>query len=197
MGQHHLHRRISFRGHGLKLLHSALRFNLVWFLHSDSPFLGKRKLLLAYQGCERRVATFYDLPGIPDLPNSSPFSDQLRSNLRLISIELARSTEAHATLFGRIAPSLGPLANQIPLELGNAGENGHNHLAGVSCRVGPRCRLKWPPLSRPFFDRNKLRIGGSDLRSGAAEAAPPIPALESALRPHSCVALSSAQVPLL
>ncbi|MGA2574879.1 MAG: hypothetical protein ABSH24_02540, partial [Bryobacteraceae bacterium] len=40
-------------------------FNLVWFLHSDSPFLGKRKLLLAYQGCERRVATFYDLPGIP------------------------------------------------------------------------------------------------------------------------------------
>jgi hypothetical protein len=38
---------------------------LVWFLHSDSPFLGKRKLLLAYQGCERGVATFYDLPGIP------------------------------------------------------------------------------------------------------------------------------------
>src|ERR1035441_9244367 len=65
MGQHHLHRRISFRGHGLKLLHSALRFNLVWFLHSDSPFLGKRKLLLAYQGCEREVATFYDLRGIP------------------------------------------------------------------------------------------------------------------------------------
>src|ERR1022692_3373878 len=64
-GQHHLYRRISFRGHGLPLLHSALRFNLVWFLHSDSPFLGKRKLLLAYQGCERRVATFYDLPGIP------------------------------------------------------------------------------------------------------------------------------------
>src|ERR1022692_4309531 len=65
MGQHHLHRRISFHGHGLKLLHSALRFNLVWFLHSDSLLLGKRKLLLAYQGCERGVATFYDLPGIP------------------------------------------------------------------------------------------------------------------------------------
>src|ERR1019366_436322 len=63
--QHHLHRRISPRGHGLKLLHSPLRFNLVWFLHNDSPFLGKRKLLLAYQGCERGVATFYDLPGIP------------------------------------------------------------------------------------------------------------------------------------
>ena len=34
---------------------------------NDSPFLGKRKLLLAYQGCERGVATFYDLPGIPAL----------------------------------------------------------------------------------------------------------------------------------
>ena len=34
-------------------------------------------------------------------------------------------------------------------------------------------------------------------RSGAAEAAPAIPALESALGSHSCGALSSAQVPLL
>jgi hypothetical protein len=44
---------------------------LVWFLHSDSPFLGKRKLLLVYQGCERRVATFYDLPGIPHLKRTN------------------------------------------------------------------------------------------------------------------------------
>jgi hypothetical protein len=56
---------------------------------------------------------------------------------------------------------------------------------------------KWTPLSRPFFGRNKLWSGGSDLRSGAAEAAPAIPALESALGPHSCGALSSAQVPPL
>jgi hypothetical protein len=38
---------------------------LVWFLHSDSPFSRQKKLLLAYQGLERGVATFYDLPGIP------------------------------------------------------------------------------------------------------------------------------------
>jgi hypothetical protein len=38
--------------------HVALQSGMV-------SFLGKRKLLLAYQGCERRVATFYDLPGIP------------------------------------------------------------------------------------------------------------------------------------
>jgi len=42
-----------------------VRFNLIWFLHGDSPFSWLRKLLSAYQGCERRVATFYDLPGIP------------------------------------------------------------------------------------------------------------------------------------
>src|ERR1019366_3803669 len=66
-------------------------------------------------------------------------------------------------------------------------------ITGIPCEG----ELKWPPLSRPFLDRNKLRIGGSDLRSGAAEAALAIPALESALRSHSCVALSSAQVPLL
>jgi len=65
-GQHHLHRRIAIASHGLQLLHRALRVNLIWFLHSDSPFLGKRKLLLAYQGWERGVATFYDLPGIPN-----------------------------------------------------------------------------------------------------------------------------------
>src|ERR1017187_4434386 len=48
-GQHHLHRRISIRGHCLELLHSSLRLNLVWFLHSDSPFSRQKKLLSAYQ----------------------------------------------------------------------------------------------------------------------------------------------------
>jgi hypothetical protein len=48
--QHHLYGRISIGGHFRELLHRSLRFNLVWFLHSDSPpFLGKRKLLSPYQ----------------------------------------------------------------------------------------------------------------------------------------------------
>src|ERR1022692_3559895 len=42
--------------------------------------------------------------------------------------------------------------------------------------------VKWPPLSRPFFDRNKLRIGGADLKFGAGAAAPPLPAAWCALR---------------
>src|ERR1017187_4509070 len=61
-GQDHLHRRISIRGHCLELLHCSLRFNLIWFLHSDSPFLGKRKLLSAYQKAssgESLLSTIY------------------------------------------------------------------------------------------------------------------------------------------
>jgi hypothetical protein len=46
-GQHHLHRRISTRGHFFELSDSPLRFNLVWFLHSGSPFLAKENLLSA------------------------------------------------------------------------------------------------------------------------------------------------------
>src|ERR1700676_4676134 len=45
--QHHLHRRISIRGHFLELSHSSLRFNLIWFLHSDSPFSRERKFALS------------------------------------------------------------------------------------------------------------------------------------------------------
>jgi hypothetical protein len=39
----------------------------IWygFFIATPPFPGKRKLLLAHQGFERGVATFYDLPGIP------------------------------------------------------------------------------------------------------------------------------------
>ena len=37
------------------------------------------------------------------------------------------------------------------------------------------------PIVKPFWDTKSLWIGGSDLRSGAAEAVPAIPELESAL----------------
>jgi hypothetical protein len=70
-----------------------LRFNLVWFLHSDSPFLGKRKLLLAYQGCERRVATFYDLPGIPgEIRDTRQL--ELSSDLKTLTIAVRLTGES-------------------------------------------------------------------------------------------------------
>src|ERR1035437_9594409 len=40
--------------------------------------------------------------------------------------------------------------------------------------LGP-LRVKWPPLSRPFFDRNKLRIGGAELHTRGGRAPPPPP----------------------
>src|ERR1035441_8782433 len=49
------------------MLHCSLRFNLVWFLHSDSPFSRQKKIALSLsKGIERGVATFYDLPDIPE-----------------------------------------------------------------------------------------------------------------------------------
>jgi len=54
-------------------------------------------------------------------------------------------------------------------------------------------QTKVSPLSRPFFARNQLSTGGSDFLWGD-RSRPAIPALESALGSHLCVALSSAQV---
>src|SRR4051795_10290243 len=45
--QHHLHCRISIRDHFLEPLHGALRFNLIRFLHGDSPFFLLRKIALS------------------------------------------------------------------------------------------------------------------------------------------------------
>jgi hypothetical protein len=85
----------------------------------------------------------------------------------------------------------------IPVSVGIAPSKTLCKVANKLAKKGPGVTRKWPPLSRPFFGRNKLWIGGSDLRSRAAEAAPAIPALEPALGSHSCGALSPAQVPLL
>ena len=66
--------------------------------------------------------------------------------------------------------------------------------------VSIRTAVKWTPLSRPFFARNKLMPDGVlGLSFGGGDGSPPpaIPALESALGSHPCGALSSVQVPPL
>src|SRR5271168_2262780 len=64
--QHQLDRRISIRSHLFQPLHGSQRFDLIRFLHSDSPFFRQRKIALSLsKGQSLRVATFYDLPGIP------------------------------------------------------------------------------------------------------------------------------------
>src|SRR5262249_11037727 len=64
-----LHRRVPIGGHYLELLHSSLRFHLVWFLHSDSPFSRQKEIALGLSRL-RGVATVYDQSGIPDAKRS-------------------------------------------------------------------------------------------------------------------------------
>src|ERR1041385_3110002 len=78
-----------------------------------------------------------DIEGPRNVPDRLAFSEQLRRNFSLIRIEFARATEAHATLFCCFPPGPGPLTDQIPLKLRDAGENRHDHLAGVCCGVCP------------------------------------------------------------
>jgi hypothetical protein len=42
--QHHLHRRVPLRSQFLQTLHGPVRFNLIWFLQSCSPFSREKKL---------------------------------------------------------------------------------------------------------------------------------------------------------
>jgi hypothetical protein len=46
-----------------------------------------------------------------DVSNRLAFRDQLRCNLRLISVEFARSAEAHTALPRGFTPGSGPLAD--------------------------------------------------------------------------------------
>src|SRR5271157_1306397 len=72
--------------------------------------------------------------------------------------------------------------------------------AHVRFAAGAGVELKWTPLSRPFFARNKLmpdRVLGLSFGGGDGSPPPAIPALESALGSHPCGALSSFQVPPL
>jgi hypothetical protein len=62
-----LHRRISIRGHCLELPHSSLRFNLIWFLHSGSPFLGKENCSQPIKASSGESLLFYEVTGIPQL----------------------------------------------------------------------------------------------------------------------------------
>jgi hypothetical protein len=63
--QDHLDVGICFCGEPAELLHGALLVNLISFLHSDSPFSWKKNFPEAITPRGARVATFYDLPGIP------------------------------------------------------------------------------------------------------------------------------------
>src|SRR5690349_10806190 len=69
--------------------------------------------------------------GPRNFPNRLAFRKQLRCNLKLIWIEFAWPAEVHTAQSRCRTARSGPLADQIPLELGDTGENGHDHLPRV------------------------------------------------------------------
>ena len=68
-----------------------------------------------------------DLEGLGDLANRSSFFDQPSHQFGLLSSELTRASEADSPGFRRVATGRGAFADEIPFELGDAGE--HRHLA--------------------------------------------------------------------
>jgi len=87
-----------------------------------------------------------------DASNCLTLSKKLRRNPNLIRVQFSRASEADTAQLGGITTSPSALANQIPFELGYAGEHGHDHL------------LTWPPaLQKGIALRSGMATG---LRNG-------------------------------
>ena len=77
---------------------------------------------------------FVHVEGPGDVSDGLAFRKQPRRHLNLVRIQLARTAKADTAPFGRLASSPGSLPDQIPFELRDAGENGHDHLSQVNAR---------------------------------------------------------------
>jgi hypothetical protein len=77
-----------------------------------------------------------DAEGVGDFPDRVSFFEQPPSEFALICIHLLWASEANATSPGVGAASSGALADEVSLEFRDAGEDGHDHFAGVSSGVG-------------------------------------------------------------
>jgi hypothetical protein len=72
-----------------------------------------------------------------DLPDGFSFLEEPFRELCLVFIHLLGATEANAALVCVGTSGAGALPDEISLELGDAGEDGHDHLAGVGGGVRP------------------------------------------------------------
>jgi hypothetical protein len=68
---------------------------LIWFLHSDSPFSWKKNFPEAITPQGVRVATFYDLPGIPFLISEIPVAALIRGDEFLRRVRVAAGSCGH------------------------------------------------------------------------------------------------------
>ena len=76
--------------------------------------------------------------GTGDLADGFTFFEQPLRQLLWSSFIFFLTTEANSALL-RIDPaSAGPFSTEVALERGDAGEDGHDHLAGMGGGIGPR-----------------------------------------------------------
>ena len=78
-----------------------------------------------------------DLEGAGDLADGFAFPEQALGERSLVFTHLCRPSEADAALPRVGAAGTGALADEVAFELGDAGEDGHDHLAGMGGGIGP------------------------------------------------------------
>ncbi len=76
--------------------------------------------------------------GLRDLPDQLAFFEQPLCKLSLLFVHFLWTSEANAAFVGVGATGACAFANQVSLELGDAGEDGHDHFAGMGGGVCPR-----------------------------------------------------------
>jgi hypothetical protein len=81
-----------------------------------------------------------DAEGAGHLADGFSFLEQPLGEIPLVGIHFFGSSEADASLLSVCAACTGALTDEVSLELGDSGEDSHNHLAGVRGGIGPRLR---------------------------------------------------------
>lgn len=78
-----------------------------------------------------------DAEGSGDVPDRFSLLQQPSGELELLVVHLLWPSKADAALARVGAASTGALTDEVAFELSDAGEDGHDHLAGVRGGVGP------------------------------------------------------------
>jgi len=81
-----------------------------------------------------------DAEGSGDFAHGFPFLEQPLGQLPLIFVHLLGPSESDAAFLGVRPARAGTLADEVALEFGDSGEDGHDHFARVGRGIGPGFR---------------------------------------------------------
>jgi hypothetical protein len=95
-----------------------------------------------------------DAEGVGYLADRPSFLEEPNGKVSLFVVHLPGASEANTTFLSFGATGSGALPDQVALELGYSGEDGHDHFASVGGSVGPRLgdRLKTGPRAADGLD---------------------------------------------